>query len=405
MKLVFFILFIMIVSMYAIPKPRAVGQNIMKRQVHIPSHVSSFLGTHKHIHSIPNPLNHYQNTIVSHGVHSHLADNQIRFSKHHISALNYINIARLSYCPKKLILAKRCEVCPFILNQYKTFFIHSVNQNKKRLFQFLIIYSDKKKEILITFSGPKTTETKFFNKIYKSGFITVKDLGENIRIENYYWEIYSKYIRSVLIIKVKKVLDSKRSDYKVVFTGHSFGGAMASLAAFDLIKKGIIKKNKINESPIIYTYGQMRLGDNSFVLAANNLIKLIRIVRTDDFVTRVPSCVFDSDTKLFNCYRRVASVVKHYPILKRYFVDYRRGVKLYRKSILKRFYKTAGVHYHTYFSQPLGAILSYNGNDFSTYQVCPFNNGIPSCEENLALPRSFSPTAHEHYFGIAIESC
>ena len=405
MKLVYFVILLIIISLFAKPNARAEKQkiiNLLKKPNNYPH-----LGRHRHIHLVHTHLPNYHKTIVNSGVHSHLTQINTPLSEYHKSALNYINIARLAYCPKNLILAKRCEVCPFVLNQYKTFFIHSVKQNMKNLFQFIIIFSDIRKEIIITFSGPKTKETKFFNKIYKKGFITVKELGENVKIENYYWEIYSKYMRSILRSKIEKILKSKRSEYKVIFIGHSFGGSIAVLAAYDLVKNRIVKKNNFNSSHVIFSYGQMRIGDNSFISEVNKLIKLIRIMRSDDFVTRVPSCVFDESEMVFKCYSRVATVVKNYPIFKNYFIDYRRGIRIYRKTIQKlyRFSKTAVVHYHTYFTQPLGTLLLYKGNDFSTYHECPIRNGILTCEEKIILPNTFTASVHQHYFGIDVESC
>jgi predicted lipase len=276
------------------------------------------------------------------------------------------------------------------------------------LFQVVLLYSKKKKEVIISISGPTTLQAKYFNKVYKKGLITVKELGNRVKVENYFWEVYSKYIRTVLHKKVKKLLSSpKRSGFNVIFSGHSLGGSMAILAAYDLTKKRIIKQNATKTSPIVYAYGSLRIGDNFFVANVNKTIRVIRILRSDDFVTRVPSCVFDPSVGLFKCYNRVASVVKNYPIFKKYFIIYRHGVRIYRNTIIKRFRvtKTTKVHYHTYFSQPLGTIIFYNGNNFGTYQLCQYLNGVPTCEERVTLPNTFSPSVHKHYFGIDVESC
>ena len=348
--------------------------------------------------------------VVSHfhsGVHSHLIINNTPYSYYHLSANNYINMARLAYCPKKLILAKRCKICHFALNKHKIFFIHSVNQKRKKIFQFIILYSDVKKEIVISFSGPGTNNAKIFNTVYQKGFVSVSELGLNIHIENYYWEIYSKYIRKVLTEKVQKLIKSKRNLYKFIFIGHSFGGSIATLAAFDLTKNNIIKKNKKIDSPIVYTYGQLRIGDNAFVTAANKLIKLIRIMRSDDFVTRVPSCAYDNSSRLFKCYNKTSSTISHFPKFKKYFLVYRKGIRIYRKTIIKKYKITDKKHdhYHSYYSQPLGTVIYYKGNNFSNYKPCVFRNGIPLCEEKIKLPATFSASAHSRYFGVDVESC
>ena len=370
---------------------------------------------HRHAH-----IGHHLHTHVHHGNHIH--------QLFHNSAKGYINVAKLAYCKKQFILAKTCSICPSVLGAYKTFFIHSVNQKKIRLFQFVVLYSDAKKEVLISFSGPKTNQPKFFNKTYAKGFKKVKELG-GVKIEKFYWQIYSKYMRKVLHKKLKKVIKSKRGNYKFTFVGHSFGGSFATLAAYDLVKNNVLKANKKLNSPIVYTYGLMRIGDAKFVQKVNKLFKVVRIIRNDDFATRAPSCVYDTTSLRFRCYRRVSKVIRHYPLFRRYFITYRRGLRYYRRSIARRVPAAAqrrsvhvaarhhhhvaaarpvnrAHHYlHAYYSQPLGTIISYNGNNFSTYSVCNFVNGIPVCEKKVRLPHAFSATAHVHYFSTNVEAC
>jgi hypothetical protein len=328
----------------------------------------------------------------------------------HSFARSFVSLARLAYCQKVSILSKNCSICSTVLNKYKTFFIHSINENKKRLFQFVILYSDKKKEVVITFSGPKTTQTNFFSKVYKKGFQKISKLG-NVNIEKYYWEIYSKYMRKALIKNTKKVIKSKRGSYKFIFVGHSFGGSFATLAAYDLVLNKIIVNNKKIQSPIVYTYGLMRIGDNLFVKKVNSLFKVVRIVRNDDFVIRTPSCVYNSSLHLFRCYRTVRRLVKLYPIFKRYFIIYRRGVKNYRRSVLRRIQrkqvksKFTHTNIHSYYSQPLGTLIYYSQNNFENYKVCRYVSGIPICEKKIKLPKTFSPSVHAHYFHVNVELC
>jgi hypothetical protein len=328
----------------------------------------------------------------------------------HSNARSFVSLARLAYCPKVSILSHKCSICSTVLNKYKTFFIHSINENKKRLFQFVILYSDKNKEVVITFSGPKTTQTKYFSKVYKKGFQKISILG-NVNIEKYYWEIYSKYMRKALIKKIKKVIKSKRGSYKFIFVGHSFGGSFATLAAYDLVLNKILSNNKKIHSPTVYTYGLMRIGDNLFIKKVNSLFEVVRIVRSDDFVTRTPSCVYDLSLHRFRCYRTVRRLVKLQPIFKRYFVVYRRGVRNYRKKVLRRLQKNkvkskfTHTNFHSYYSQPLGTLIYYSQNNFENYKVCRYISGIPICEKKIKLPRTFSPSVHAHYFHVNVELC
>ena len=72
---------------------------------------------------------------------------------------------------------------------------------------------------------------------------------------------------------------------RLFITGHSLGGALAQLAAFDLAVK-------YGRSALagVYTFGQPRVGDPGFARAYNNLIgdRTFRVVHDVDIVPHVP---------------------------------------------------------------------------------------------------------------------
>ncbi len=73
----------------------------------------------------------------------------------------------------------------------------------------------------------------------------------------------------------------------IFITGHSLGGALATLAASHIIK--LICDNKISaKPPILYTFASPRVGDSVF---ANNFSKLdecYRIANSEDIVPKIP---------------------------------------------------------------------------------------------------------------------
>ena len=82
------------------------------------------------------------------------------------------------------------------------------------------------------------------------------------------------------------LLDPKR---KLLITGHSLGGAMAVLAAADLIKEGLSVHN-------LYTFGQPKAGNGAFAHELNKREKpyYFRFVNHNDIVPRIlPSMIFD----------------------------------------------------------------------------------------------------------------
>ena len=92
---------------------------------------------------------------------------------------------------------------------------------------------------------------------------------------------------------------------------------------------------------------------------------------------------------------------------------YRRGLTLYRGSIIRKAHpqqqtianRRLHSHYHSYYTQPLGTLIYYNGNNFSTYNECKFVAGIPLCEKRIKLPSTFSPTVHSNYYNENVEMC
>ncbi|KXN64646.1 alpha/beta-hydrolase, partial [Conidiobolus coronatus NRRL 28638] len=58
----------------------------------------------------------------------------------------------------------------------------------------------------------------------------------------------------------------KYPNHKVVFTGHSLGGALAAMTAYKLAQEGLISWEKIN----LLTYGQPRLGNPDFAAYLNS---------------------------------------------------------------------------------------------------------------------------------------
>lgn len=200
------------------------------------------------------------------------------------SAQTYAPFARLAYCPRAIISDFKCEFCNEFAEDYATYFIHSAMYNNNRLFQLVVVYSDTKREIVISFSGPKTA----LKEIYESGYVMIPELG-NIKMEREFWEVYSLNFRQVLSQKIQQITESGRGDYTFIFLGHSAGGSLATLAAYDMVNSNVVIKTAT--SPKVYTYGQLSIGDDKFVKKVNKVLKVVRIVKHNDYVARsVKTC-------------------------------------------------------------------------------------------------------------------
>jgi hypothetical protein len=68
-------------------------------------------------------------------------------------------------------------------------------------------------------------------------------------------------------------------------TGHSLGGSIATLAAYDLVLQNIATR------PLVYTFGEPRTGNKAFATAVMSKIPdVFRLVHYRDMVAHLPPC-------------------------------------------------------------------------------------------------------------------
>jgi len=77
-------------------------------------------------------------------------------------------------------------------------------------------------------------------------------------------------------------------DYRVVFTGHSLGGALTLHAVADALLCGILKDHDV----YVYTFGQPRVGNAAFLNLFTPYLKgYYRVVHYKDMVAHIPPCI------------------------------------------------------------------------------------------------------------------
>merc|ERR1712096_70927 len=157
-------------------------------------------------------------------------------------------------------------------------------------YKVLVHYNDLERKIVITFAGPSVeVHPDYIKYIYSKGLVKVPFY--NIMVEKEYSYIYFKKFRTLLYKKLNKIEKSNRKDYQYVINGYSIGGSIATLAAFDLSQKRHIK------NPLVFTYGSLRIGDASFVTLVNSSVKIWRIMKSTDYITRIPVVYYSTQKK------------------------------------------------------------------------------------------------------------
>ena len=119
------------------------------------------------------------------------------------------------------------------------------------------------------------------NKILQKGDTVIRDMLEKIdKVKIEYKPIYQAVDEYLLNL-------NNNTDKNIYVTGHSLGGALATIATMHIADKDKLK------TPInLYSFASPRVGDNTFADKFNQLspnkIKAFRFANSEDLVTKVP---------------------------------------------------------------------------------------------------------------------
>lgn len=370
------------------------------------------------------------------------------------TAKSYLSFANLAYCPPGVINKLACPLCSSIMDgSYKVVDQGTANQNNN-VYNFVILVSEAHKEYVLSFSGPKSKDAVFYSAIYQSGFSKIHGAG----VEKAFLTGYSSISQQLH----QKVQSLNPNGYSYKFIGHSFGGSLAVLAAYDLINSNLISATSSKEPIVVYSYGQLRIGDEQFVEKVNSLFKVVRIVKNSDHMTRLPNCVFSNSINQWRCYRDTYDLYMRYPENRRYLTQYagRSSFRHYTTGIQAAYGKTSfmekssrtsskshskahtkaqskahskahskrkGYYYtannpgikdyshgtslinsgaksygNVYYTQPMGAEVLFTKR-FNRFTVCSYYSGVPNCERQL--PRTFSSASSSNYYNQNVDEC
>ncbi|KAJ3500410.1 hypothetical protein NMY22_g19269 [Coprinellus aureogranulatus] len=151
-----------------------------------------------------------------------------------------------------------------------------------------ITRDDKRKEIIVSLRGTFSindaiTDLKLILTPLKS--VGIADVG-SAQVHTGFLEAYN-YVASEVLSVVKSQLSSNPS-YSVIVTGHSLGGALASLAALSI--KSSVPSAKLR----LYTYGQPRVGNAAFASLTESRLGIANIFRAVHTYDGVPTFLLKS---------------------------------------------------------------------------------------------------------------
>ncbi|HAG82274.1 MAG TPA: hypothetical protein DCL61_14170 [Cyanobacteria bacterium UBA12227] len=156
-----------------------------------------------------------------------------------------------------------------------------------------ILLADAEK-IIVAFRGSEERSdwdinlNRLEDKVFKGRFKVSLHSGFITYLLNI-WQPYNDPKGTIESKGIKAIIkqEMKESPKSLWFTGHSLGGAVATLAAAACI----LAEDPPLEVSGVYTFGQPRVGDSRFADLYNSRLKskTFRFVNNNDIVTRVPT--------------------------------------------------------------------------------------------------------------------
>ncbi|TKR60253.1 hypothetical protein L596_027529 [Steinernema carpocapsae] len=145
---------------------------------------------------------------------------------------------------------------------------------------FYTVVSDIRREIIIVFRGTKTKSQLFMEGLESDDLIQFYGHG---KVNKYFFRALNTMYDNV----DKALTDPQLKDYQVTFTGHSLGGALASIAALRCVLDGRRASNQVK----LVTFGQPRVGNVDFAMKHDELVPYsFRVVHRLDIVPHLPAC-------------------------------------------------------------------------------------------------------------------
>jgi mRNA-degrading endonuclease YafQ of YafQ-DinJ toxin-antitoxin module len=348
------------------------------------------------------------------------------------AAKSFLSFAQVPYCNPEVINALACPLCSSILdNSYKVKDIIQVTV-ERRDFKAVILQSDNHREIVVTFGAPKLhKDPEFYSHVYTGGYTKYK----NAHVETIFAHVYQSGFDHKIRNTVSKLLN-KHKGYNVVLVGHSFGGALAALSAFDLYHHRVITEHN---APKVYSYGALKVGDNDFVNFLNRRMKVIRIIKNTDLAPVLQNCNYVSFSGKWDCsvshapkpnngpapvspgemsktyYPHTFNMAHGGPVLRPHsFLEKATKLRKVKKNKNKDVdYYYGGRNHEVYYKhadnpiftwQPIGSEVIFN-KSFKKWQVCSFTPGGNGMCGVMQHPWFDGNHNNGNYFHKKIDEC
>ncbi|KAL0586249.1 hypothetical protein ABG067_004098 [Albugo candida] len=186
-----------------------------------------------------------------------------------------VGISSAMYCPASKLLGWKCVACSHAGPLQNT----EVVSDSQNTFQGTVGYSSDRDAIVISFRGSSNIKNWIANIKFRKKR-AYNEYPEAL-VHRGFYELYQKVAAQVLA-SIRKIRH-EHATAVILLTGHSLGGAIASICAFELkLLHGL-------DAHAVYTFGQPRLGNLAFAKLVQYYVpNLFRVIHADDLVPRLP---------------------------------------------------------------------------------------------------------------------
>ncbi|RAW27126.1 hypothetical protein PC110_g16484 [Phytophthora cactorum] len=191
------------------------------------------------------------------------------------TALYLAHVTSISYCQEQHIIHWNCQPCTFVPSLEGVKVVEDAKDN----FQGLVGYSQLYDALVVAFRGSMDVTNWLDNLTFLKRRAYAQFPGVMVH-QGFYWAYRS--VASQVLDTLHK-LRKEHPHASLMVTGHSLGGAVAAICAFEL--------EYIEKIPVdaLYTFGKPRVGNTNFSARLRNAsMEVYRVTHFQDIVPHLP---------------------------------------------------------------------------------------------------------------------
>ena len=201
-------------------------------------------------------------------------------------AFSMVRASSAAYCDQQELQTMQCGDACDDLAGFKFVSQFNYDINDKETVSYTMFVNTHTNVFVTAFRGTHGLR-QLISELLQGGAVTysLHDINDAVAT-SYFYNKYVNFLRDDFFTSIKAAL-KQYPGFKHYITGHSLGGAFATLAALDVSLSSIIPKEQIH----LYNYGSPRVGDYYLAQAiVDNVGEIYRVTHFKDAVPHVPPC-------------------------------------------------------------------------------------------------------------------